>query len=132
MGQLSPMAIAMLRAGISQKALAAWVKVRSDTISTWVRGEVSPQPNILAWVQALGNAIEKNPPPRWKSGRRTRSGNFLSKKGKNQNGQDAAGSERPGHSVTPTVIADEKHDHLPTEARRLTETGASGARDIGD
>lgn len=130
MGQLTPMAIAMARIGLRQTALAKLVKVKSSVLSTWVLGEVSPQPNILAWVQALGNAIEKNPPPRWKSGRRTRSGNRRPK-GENQNGQDAAGSERPGHSVTPTVIADEKHDHLPTEARRLTETGASGARDIG-
>ena len=130
MGQLTPMAIAMARIGLRQTALAKLVKVKSSVLSSWVRGDVSPQPNILAWVQALGNAIEKNPPPRWKSGRRTRSGNRRPK-GENQNGQDAAGSERPGHAVTPTVIADEKHDHLPTEARRLTETGAPGARDIG-
>ena len=113
---LTPMAIAMARIGLRQTALAKLVKVKSSVLSSWVRGDVSPQPNILAWVQALGNAIEKNPPPRWKSGRRTRSGNRRPK-GENQNGQDAAGNERPGHSVTPTVIADEKHDHLPTEAR---------------
>ena len=113
---LTPMASALHRAGMTKSALARLAKMSPHAIAHWCNGNVEPQPDILAWVEALARAIEKNPPPAWRSGRWNRSGRW-GPRGKNQTGQGATGRERPSHSVTPTVSTGKKHDHLPAEAR---------------
>ena len=110
---LTPMASALQRTGITQTALARMIGAGHRVVAGWCIGEFQPQPDILAWVEALANAIEKHPPPAWRSGRWNRA-----RGGKNQNGQGATGRERPSHSVTHQTAV--KHDLPPVEARRPT------------
>jgi transcriptional regulator with XRE-family HTH domain len=107
------MASALHRAGMTQSSLARLAKMSPQALAHWCAGKVEPQPNILAWVERLANAIEKHPPPAWRSGRWNRA-----RGGKNQNGQGATGRERPSHSVTHQTA--QKHDLPPVEARRPT------------
>lgn len=111
------MASALQRTGITQTALARMIGAGHRVVAGWCIGEFQPQPDILAWVEALANAIEKHPPPAWRSGRSSRSGRW-GPRGKNQNGQGATGRERPSHSVTHQTA--QKHDLPPVEARRPT------------
>jgi transcriptional regulator with XRE-family HTH domain len=121
---LTPMAVALSRAGMSQSALARLVRMSPQALAHWCAGKVEPQPDILNWVVALGNAIEKNPPPVWVPGRGPRNRNH-------KNGRDARGDSAPAIRVTPKVGAGAKHDLRPAERGRRMETRAPGSCDIG-
>lgn len=134
---LTPMASALQRTGITQVAFARMIGAGQRVVAGWCIGEFQPQPDILAWVEALANAIEKHPPPAWRSGRGSRSGNRTCgpvRKGGNprgKNGRDARGDSAPAIRVTPKVGAGAKHDLRPAERGRRMETRAPGPCDIG-
>ncbi len=65
---------ALRRTGMSKSRLARLIGMSPQAVAHWCKGSVRPQPDILAWVGRLANAIEKHPPPKWRPNDRSSRG----------------------------------------------------------